>query len=174
MATLDIINNALYPNSTEDTVRWDVYPGTYNTYEDVKHLLEEFSNLVNTIYNTRKNKIKDFVEKYNVIVDPDFKISDRLLLRHFLIETVGEINADWIKNDKPYRIDFGINMIEYFSNEDDAYFRKNNFHNNDESLNEEKLTERLEYLENFVKKYTGKKFKPTTRYLEIDLPVIYL
>ena len=55
MASADIINQTLYPNYTKDTIKYSVYPGSFSAYEDIKnnHVLEEFSNLVNIIYNTR-------------------------------------------------------------------------------------------------------------------------
>ena len=118
----------MYPNSTEDTIKYSIYQGPY-TYEDIKsnHLLEKISNLVNTIYNTRNKKIKDFVKIYKILVDHTHEIDDPLLIRHFLLETVAEINNDFIKNNKPYRVDFGYNILNNFLNEDDAYYKKMNF-----------------------------------------------
>ena len=118
----------MYPNSTEDTIKYSIYQGPY-TYEDIKnnHLLEKISNLVNTIYNTRNKKIKDFVKIYKIPVDHTYEIDDPLLIRHFLLETVAEINNDFIKNDKPYRVDFGYNILNNFLNKDDAYYKKMNF-----------------------------------------------
>ena len=118
----------MYPNSTEDTIKYSIYQGPY-TYEDIKnnHLLEKISNLVNTIYNTRNKKIKDFVKIYKIPVDHTYEIDDPLLIRHFLLETVAEINNDFIKNDKPYRVDFGYNILNNFLNKDHAYYKKMNF-----------------------------------------------
>ena len=41
----------LYPNSTNDIIKYSVYPGFFSTYEDIKNnnILKEFLNLVNTI-----------------------------------------------------------------------------------------------------------------------------
>ena len=127
MTSTDIIDQSLYPNSTKDAIKYSVHPGTYNTYEDIKnnHLLEKVSRLVNTIYNTRNKKIKDFVRIYQIAVYHTYEIDDALLIRHFLLETVEEINNDLIKNNKPYRVNFGYNMLAHFLNEDDAYYRKN-------------------------------------------------
>ena len=97
MASTDIINQSLHPNSTKDTIKYSVYPNSSN-YEDIKnnHILEEFRNLVNTIYDTRNKKIKGFVNIYQIAIDYSYKISDPILLRHFLLETVEEINNDLI------------------------------------------------------------------------------
>ena len=103
MVPAGIINQSLYPNSTKDTIKYSVYPGTFSTYEDIKnnHILEEFKNLVNTIYNTRNKKIKDIVNIYQTTVDHTYKIDDALLLRRFLLETVEEIIKNLIKSKKP-------------------------------------------------------------------------
>ena len=61
---------------------------------------------------------------YTTAVDHTYKINDVILLRHFLLETVEEINDDLIKNNKPYRVDFGYDMLHHFLNEDDVYYEK--------------------------------------------------
>ena len=52
MASPNIINQSLYRNSTKDTIKYSVYPETFSTYEDIKNnnILEEFKNLVNTVF----------------------------------------------------------------------------------------------------------------------------
>ena len=51
MASTDIIDPSLYPNSTNDIIKYLVYSGFFSTYEDIKNnnFLKEFLNLVNTI-----------------------------------------------------------------------------------------------------------------------------
>ena len=61
---------------------------------------------------------------FKIVVDHTYEIDDPLLIRHFLLETVEEINNDLIENKKPYRVDFGYNMLVHFLNEDDAYYKK--------------------------------------------------
>ena len=93
MASADIINHSLFPNFTKDTI-------------NQKHLIEEFTNLVETIKNIRDEKIKYFVNVCTTAVDHNYKIHDPILIRHFLLITVEEINNDLIKNNKPYRLSF--------------------------------------------------------------------
>ena len=64
---------------------------------------------------------------YKIAVDHTYEIDDPLLIRHFLLEAVEEINNDLIKNDKPYRVNFGYNMLGHFLNEGDAYYKKIRF-----------------------------------------------
>ena len=181
MISTDIINQSLYPNSTKDTIKYSIYTGHY-TYEDIRnnHLLEELSNLVNTIYNTRNKKIKDFVKIYKIAVDRTYEIVDPLLIRHFLLETVEEINNDLIKNNKPYRVDFGHNVLNHFLNEDDAYYRKCyknfiKFYNDDGTLNNSKLLDRIETLNKIVRSCSfSNKIFLTIKDMATDLPVLYL
>ena len=93
MASVDIMNLLLFPNFTKDTINQE-------------HLIEEFTNLVETIKNIRDKKIKDFVNVYTTAVDHNYKIDDPILIRHSLVITVEEINDDLIKNNKPYRLNF--------------------------------------------------------------------
>ena len=93
MASADIINHSLFPNFTKDTIKQE-------------HLIEEFTNLVESIKNIRDKKIKDFVNVYTTVVDHTYKMNDLILIRHFLLITVEEINNNLIKNNKPYRLSF--------------------------------------------------------------------
>ena len=69
-------------------------------------LLEEFTKLLDSIRDTRDKKIGDFVDAYRIAFDCTYKIGDCMLIRHFLLETVEEINNDLIKNNKPFRIGY--------------------------------------------------------------------
>ena len=174
MTSADIINQSLYPNSTKDTIKYSLYPGSFSAYEYIKnsHILED---LVNIIYKTRNKKIKDFVKIYQIAVDHTYEIDDPLLIRHFLLETVEEINNNLIKNNKPYRVDFGYNMLAHFLNEDDAYYKKNKFYYDDETFNEIKLFDHLEYLNKLVRSCSfSNKLVLAVNNKETDLPLLYL
>ena len=164
MSSEDIINQSSYPNSTKDTIKYSVYPNS-STYKDIKNnFLEEFSKLVNTIYNSRNKKIKDFVRIYQIAIDHTYKIDDPLLIRHFLLETIEEINNDLIKNNKPYRVSFWYNILWYKI-----------FYNYDGSLNNYKLLERIEILNKIVRSCSfSNKIFLTIKDMETDLPVLYL
>ena len=141
MASADIINYSLFPNFTKDTIKQE-------------HLIEEFTNLVESIKNIRDKKIKDFVNVYTTVVDHTYKMNDLILIRHFLLITVEEINNNLIKNNKPYRLNFGDKMCNHFVDENEAYYKKNKFYNDDGTLNENKLFECLECLNKVVRSCT--------------------
>ena len=114
MASADIINHSLFPNFTKDTIKKE-------------HLIEEFTNLIETIKNIRDKMIKDFVNVYTTAVYHNYKIDEPILIRHFLLITVEEISNDLIKNNKPYRLSFGDEMYNHFVDENEAYYKKMNF-----------------------------------------------
>ena len=141
MASADIINHSLRPVFTKVTIKQD-------------QLIEEFINLVETIKNIRDKKIKDFLNVYTTAVDHTYKTDGPVLIRRFLLITVEEINNDLIKNNKPYRLNFGDEMYNHFVDENEAYFMKNKFYYDDGTRNENKLFKRLGYLNKVVRSCT--------------------
>ena len=59
-----------------------------------------------------------------------------MLIRHFFLETLEEINNNLRKNDKQYRINFRYEMLFNFADEDKEYLEGNEFLNDDGSINE--------------------------------------
>ena len=170
MTSADVIKYSLYP--TNDTIKYSIYPKS--SIND--KLLKEFTSLEVTIYDTRNKKIKDFVNVYTTAVDYTYKIDDPILLRHFLSETVEEINDDLIKNNKPYRVDFGYDMLAHFLNENYAYFeKKKEFYDDDGTFSNFKLLNRIETLDKMVGSWTlGNKLFLYPKKVETDLAVLYL
>ena len=112
MASVDVIKYTEHPPSfRNDTIKQD-------------QLFEEFSNLIKTIKNIRDKKIKDVVEIYQIVVDYSYKIDDPISITHFLLETVEEINNDLIKNNKPYRVNFGDELLNHFVDQNENYLKR--------------------------------------------------
>ena len=66
-------------------------------------------------------------------------------------------------------------MLAHFLNEDEAYYRKNKFYNDDGTLNEIKLFDPLVYLNKLVRSCSfSNKLVLTIKDMETDLPVLYL
>ena len=86
-------------------------------------------------------KIKDFVRIYQIAVDHIQKIEDSILIRHFLLETVEEINNDLIQNNKSYKINFRDDMFDYFIDENEIYLKRKEFYNDDRTFNDFKFEE---------------------------------
>ena len=88
MTSVDIINHNLSPISTKINI-------------PEEELLKEFDDTFDKIIKTRNKKIKEFA----------------MLLRHFLLITVSEINFLLFKNNKSFRIDFKDETYNYFIDE---------------------------------------------------------
>ena len=80
-----------------------------------------------------------------------------MLIRHFFLETLEEVNNDLRKNDKQYRIDFSYEMIIQFEEENKEYLIEYDLLNDDGSINENKLNLHLDYIEKIIATYTPSK-----------------
>ena len=116
--------------------------------------MEEFLKLVNTIYNIRNKKIRDFVRIYQIAIYHTYKIDGLILLRHFLLESVEEINNDFIKNNKPYKINFKDETFKHFTDENKSYLKRKEFYYDDGTFNNFKLEECLESLDKILRSWS--------------------
>ena len=81
------------------------------------------------------------------------KIEDCILIRHFLLETVEEINNSLIKNNTPITISYSDKTYNQFVGKNENYFK--DFYNDDGTLNDNKLVNHLDYLKNMITTYTS-------------------
>ena len=103
--------------------------------------------MIKTIKNIRDKKIKDVVKIYQIVVDYSYKIDDPISITHFLLETVEQINNDLIKNNKPYRVSFGDEMLNHFVDQNENYLKRKEFYDDDGTFNNFKLEDCLETLD---------------------------
>ena len=83
----------LYHSITKDTI--------------IKNELEkELEKTAKNIEITVNKKVDYFLKAYRIFVDCNYELDDPILYRHFLLETIEEINNSLIENDKQYRINF--------------------------------------------------------------------
>ena len=116
--------------------------------------------------------MKDFVKIYQIAVNCSYQIKDPILIRHFLLETVEEINNVFIK---PYRVNFWNETFNYFADQNEAYLKEKELYNDDGTINDFKLEECLEYLEKLVRSWSfSKKHFITPKEIEPNLPTLYL
>ena len=127
MASADIINHLLYPNSKMILNAINVLKNMQDQYKLLKIL--------------EIKKIKDFVRIYQIAVDHIQKIEDSILIRHFLLETVEEINNDLTQNNKSHKINFRDDMFNYFVDENEIYLKRKEFYNDDGTFNDFKFEE---------------------------------
>ena len=150
--------------------QYDYLPSV-KTIED-EQLRKEIESIPDTI---KYKKVRKCLEIFRIAVDHTYKLDDPLLTRHFLFKAAEELNNDLIKNDKPFRLDFGYDISLQFLNETDAYYKKYKFYNEDGSLNLLKVDHYMETLDMIIKMYTNDaEFMLYPKKLETDLVIIYL
>ena len=143
MPSIDVIN---YPNnpsnnnclSTERVIWYD-------------NIIQE--RLLQIIKDTRESKIRDFLGAYRLANDIMYKTEDCILIRHFLLEIVEEINNNLIKNNTPIRISDSDTTYNQFVGKNENYFK--DFYSDDGALNDNKLVNHLDYLKNKITTYTS-------------------
>ena len=161
MASADIINHSLYPNS--------------KMILNVINFLKNMQDQHKLLKILEIKKIKDFVRIYQIAVDHIYKIGDSVLIRHFLLETVEEINNDLIQYNKSYKINFRDDMFNYSVDENEVYLKRKEFYDDDGTFNDFKFEERLETLNKIVRSCTlGYKLFLNPKEIKTDLPVLYL
>ena len=77
-----------------------------------------------------------------------------MLIRHFFLKTLEEVNNNLRKNDKQNRINFSYEMLFNFVDEDEEYLEENELLNDDGSINENKLNLHLDCIEKIVTTYS--------------------
>lgn len=80
-----------------------------------------------------------------------------LTIRHFFLESLEEVNNDLRKNNKQYRINLSWERIIEFEEEDKKYLKDYALYNNDDSINNYKLQQHTDLIENIVTTYTPRK-----------------
>ena len=120
----------------------------------LKMMNSELESIPDIIKDITDKKIEDFVTIFRKAIDHTYEIDDPLLIRHLLFEAVEEVNDDLIKNNKPYRVDFGYDIGIYFLNETKICWEKNNFYNDDVTLNHFKLGNHMLALDSLIRGYT--------------------
>ena len=121
----------------------------------LKMMNSELESIPDIIKDITDKKIEDFVTIFRKAIDHTYEIDDPLLIRHFLFKAVEEVNDDLIKNNKPYRVDFGYDIGIYFQNETKTCWEKNNFYNDDGTLNHFKLGNHMLALDSLIRGYNG-------------------
>ena len=138
MATADIINHTASPILPKISITKD-------------QLEKEFTCIIDNINDIWDKKCIFFEDIYRMAYDKSYNLEDTIIIRHFLLETVEEINNYLIKNHKPCRVNFEDEAYDFFVNENDEYYMENKFYNEDKTLNRDNLNERIKYLDKLVR-----------------------
>ena len=136
-------------------MKYSQYPDFPTTdaikYDQLRKELEIISEIIKDI---RDKEINDIETIFRIPIDHTHEINDPLLITHFLFKAVEEENNDLIKNNKPYRVDFGDDAGTHFINETRTYWEICNFNNDDCTLNHLQLGRHMETLDLIITGHT--------------------
>ena len=107
--------------------------------------------------------------------DKNYKLTNLLLKRHFLIKAVQEVNKELIKKKKIFRLDFSYDACLLFHNQTELYWEKEGYYNDDGTIFKFCVNQYHYILELIIKKHSNhKKFIICPKELETNLPVLYV
>ena len=85
------------------------------------------------------------------------KVENTLLIRHFFLETLDEINKDLKKNNKDFKINIGPQLLSTFKERDEQYIKDYDICNLDGTIDDNRLQSHLEYIEKFITSFSNSK-----------------
>ena len=86
-----------------------------------------------------------------------FEIENTLLIRHFFLETLDEINKELKKINKDFRINIGPQLLSAFKERDEQYIKDYGICNLDGTIDNNKLQTHLQYTKKFITSFSNSK-----------------
>ena len=86
-----------------------------------------------------------------------FETENTLLIRHFFLETLDEINKELKKINKDFRINIGPQLLSAFKERDEQYIKDYGICNLDGTIDNNKLQTHLQYTEKFITSFSNSK-----------------
>ena len=108
-----------------------------------------------------KLKIKEISESEESVSkfsnDKDYKLTNLLLKRHFLIKPVQEVNKELIEKKQIFRVDFSYDTCLFFHNQTEFYWKKEGYYNGDGTISKYFVNRDHYILDLIIKKHTNDK-----------------
>ena len=93
-----------------------------------KKLKAHLKSIPTPIDEIKDKKINEFEEPVrNFTNDKNYKLTNLLLIRHFLIKAAQEVNKKLIKKIKVFRVDFSYDAYLFFHNQTEFYWKKEGY-----------------------------------------------
>ena len=112
-----------------------------HTTDDLKN--QEYKNEIiktsNLIFDIATEKFNNFVDTYNSQNDMLIEVENTLLIRHFFLETLDEVNKELKNNNKDYRINIGPHLLSLFKERDEQYIKDYDLCSLDKTIDNNKL-----------------------------------
>ena len=152
------------------------YPPT--SIDDIgdKKLKAHLKSIPALIDEFKDKKFSEFEESVRKCSnDKNFKLTNLLLKRHFLIKAIQEVNKELIKKKKIFRVDFSYDASLFFHNQTEPYWKKEGYYNDDGTISKFCVNQDHYILDLIIKKHSNhKKFIIYPKKLETNLPVLYV
>ena len=124
------------------------------TNKEYKNEIIKNSNLVFDIATEKFNK---FVDTYSSQNDMLFKVENTLLIKHFFLETLDEVNKELRSDNKDYRINIGPHLLCLFKERDKQYIKEYDLCSFDGNIDNNKLQLHLQYIEKIISSFINSK-----------------
>ena len=111
----------------------------------------------NLVFDIATEKFNNFVDAYNSQNDMLIEVENTLLIRHFFLETLDEVNKELKNNNKDYRINIGPHLLSLFKERDEQYIKDYDLCSVDETIDNNKLQLHLQDIEKFIKSFSNSK-----------------
>ena len=111
----------------------------------------------NSVFDIATEKFNNFVDTYNSQNNMMIKVEDTLLIRHFFLETLDEIDKDLKSNNRDFRINIGPQLLSTFKERDEQYIKNYDLCNLDGSIDNDKLQTHLDYIEKLITSFSNSK-----------------
>ena len=122
----------------------------------IKKLKTRLKSIPTPIDEIKDKKINEFEEPVrNFTNDKNYKLTNLLLIRHFLIKAAQEVNKKLIKKKKVFRVDFSYDAYLFFHNQTEFYWKKEGYYNDDGIISKFYLNQDHYILDLIIKKHTN-------------------
>ena len=157
------IENVKYPPTSIDDIK----------DKKLKAHLKSIPTLIDDIKDKKISEFEESVRKFSN--NKNYKLTNLLLKRHFLIKAVQEVNKELIKKKKIFRVDFSYDACLFFHNQTKFYGKKEGYYNDDGTISKFCVNQDHYILDLIIKKHTNnKKFIMYPKELKTNLPVLYV
>ena len=122
----------------------------------IKKLKTHLKSIPTPIDEIKDKKINEFEEPVrNFTNDKNYKLTNLLLIRPFLIKAAQEVNKKLIKKQKVFWVDFSYDAYLFFHNQTEFYWKKEGYYNDDGIISKFYLNQDHYILDLIIKKHTN-------------------
>ena len=128
----------------------------------------------------KNSEFEESVRKFSN--DKNYKLTNLLLKRQFLIKAVQEVNKELLKKKKVFRVDFSYDACLFFQKQTEFYRKREGCYNDDGTISKFRVNQDHYILDLIIiiiiiiiiKKSNDKQFIMYPKELETNLPVLYV